>query len=93
MEAVIGDSISQTMYAYASILVLADPLVEGIEIQNRTFNIVGVCVDPINNGLVTYVPIDKLENITGISSPNLLLIKLNNSSDRNSANGGYKKYC
>jgi ABC-type antimicrobial peptide transport system permease subunit len=82
LEAVIGDSISQTMYA-SKYSLLADPLVEGMEIQNTTFNIVGVCVDPLNNGLVTYVPIDKLENITGISSPNLLLIKLNNSLDRN----------
>jgi ABC-type antimicrobial peptide transport system permease subunit len=81
LEATIGDSISQTMYASTHVM-LADPLVEGIKIQNTTFNIVGVCIDPLNNGFVTYVPLDTLENTTGISSPNLLLIKLNNSSDR-----------
>ncbi len=85
LEAVIGDSISQTMYSpYASKYeVLADPLVEGIAFKNTVFRIVGVCVDPLNNGLVTYVPIDKLESATGISSPNLLLVKLSNSTDRN----------
>ena len=86
LEAVIGDSISLTMYSpYASkYVILADPLVEGIAFQNTTFHIVGVCVDPLNNGLVTYVPIDKLKNVTEISNPNLLFVKLN-STDRNTA--------
>jgi ABC-type antimicrobial peptide transport system permease subunit len=84
LEAVIGDSISQTMYASKD-SILADPLVESMEIKYTTFNIVGVCVDPLNNGLVAYVSIDKLENVTEIYCPNLLLIKLNNSSDRNTA--------
>jgi ABC-type antimicrobial peptide transport system permease subunit len=87
LEAVIGDSISQTMYSPhpSKYVVLADPLLESISFQNTSFQIVGVCVDPVNNGLVTYVPIDKLKNATGISSPNLLMVKLNNSSDRNLA--------
>jgi ABC-type antimicrobial peptide transport system permease subunit len=54
---------------------------ETIKFQNFTFSIVGVCVDPLNNGFVTYVPLDKLENATKLSSPNLLLVKLNNSAD------------
>ena len=87
LEAVIGDSISQTMYSPhpSKYVVLADPLLESISFQNTSFRIVGICVDPVNNGLVTYVPIDKLENVTGIFSPNLLLVKLKNSTDRNSA--------
>ena len=87
LEAVIGDSVSQTMYSPhpSKYVVLADPLVESIRLQNTTFRIVGICVDPVNNGLVTYMPIDKLENATGISNPNLLLVKLNSSTDRNSA--------
>ena len=87
LEAVIGDSISQTMYSphLSKYVVYADPLLESISFQNTNIRIVGVCVDPLNNGLVTYVPLDKLENITGISSPNLLLVKLNNSTDRNAA--------
>ena len=87
LEAVIGDSVSQTMYSPhpSRYVVLADPLVEGIHFQNTTFHIVGICVDPTNNGLITYVPIDKLENATGIANPNLLLVNLNNSTDRNAA--------
>ncbi len=87
LEAVIGDSVSQTMYSTrpSKYVVLADPLVEGMRFQNTTFNIVGVCVDSVNNGFVTYVPIDKLENATGTSNPNLLLVKLNNTTDRNAA--------
>lgn len=87
LEAVIGDSISQMMYSPhpSRYVVYADPLLESISFQNTSFRIVGVCVDPVNNGLVTYVPLDKLENATGISSPNLLLVKLNNSTGRNAA--------
>ena len=63
-------------------MVYSDPLVESIKFQNTTFKIVGVCVDPLNNGLVTYVPIDTLVNVTEIFSPNLVLVKLSNSTDR-----------
>ena len=49
------------------------------------FRIVGINVDPINNGLVTYVPIDKLMNATGITNPNLLVVSLADSVDRNAA--------
>jgi ABC-type antimicrobial peptide transport system permease subunit len=82
--AVIGDSISQTMYApqASKYVVLADPLLESISFQNTSFPIVGISVDPINNGFVTYVSISKLENVTGIPSPNLLLVKLTNSDNR-----------
>jgi ABC-type antimicrobial peptide transport system permease subunit len=82
--AVIGDSVAQAMYSSdpSKNIILSDPLVEGIEFQNSTFGIVGVCVDPVNNGLVTYVSIERLENVTGVSNPNLLLVKLNNSTDR-----------
>ncbi len=87
LEAVIGDSISHTLYSPhpSKYVVYADPLLESISFQNKSFRIVGVCVDPINNGLVTYVPLEKLENTSRISSPNLLLVKLNNSTDRNAA--------
>jgi ABC-type antimicrobial peptide transport system permease subunit len=53
--------------------------------ENTTFNIVGVCVDPLNNGFVTYVPIQTLESATGILSPNLLLVTLKNSTDQAAA--------
>jgi ABC-type antimicrobial peptide transport system permease subunit len=86
-KAVIGDSISQSVY-YPNLnrdVVLSDPLVEGIRFQNTTFDIVGICIDPINNGYVTYVPLDSLKNATGIANPNILLVKLDGSIDRNIA--------
>jgi ABC-type antimicrobial peptide transport system permease subunit len=46
---------------------------------------VGICVEPLNNGYVTYVHLKTLENITGVSNSNLLLVKLSPTTDRNSA--------
>jgi putative ABC transport system permease protein len=74
LEAVIGDSISQTIFS--------QPLSQSIRLQNRTFSIVGVCVDPINNGKVTYVPLEQLQNLTGIPNPNIVLVKIDPSADR-----------
>ena len=73
-QAVIGDSISQSMFTM--------PLNESIEILNKTFDIVGVCLDPINNGKITYVPLKALQNATGISRPNIVMIRIDPSSDR-----------
>jgi ABC-type antimicrobial peptide transport system permease subunit len=82
-RAVVGDSISNSMYARASSQELAysNPLLEGALIRNSAFDIVGVCIDPLNNGRVTYVPIKSLENVTGLSGPNLLFVNLDNSTD------------
>jgi ABC-type antimicrobial peptide transport system permease subunit len=73
-QAVIGDSISQSMFTM--------PLNESIEIMNKSFDIVGVCLDPINNGKITYVPLKALQNATGISRPNIVMIRIDPSSDR-----------
>jgi ABC-type antimicrobial peptide transport system permease subunit len=73
-EAVIGDSIAQTMFS--------QPLVQSIRLQNKTFNIIGVCFDPVNNGRVTYVPIKKLQNITGAFDSNIVFVKVDASVDQ-----------
>jgi len=67
-EAVIGDSLAQKMFSA--------PLDQGIRLFDRDFAVVGVCLDPVNNGNVTYVPLKVLQNITGISKPNLIMIKI-----------------
>ena len=87
LEAIIGDSISQTMYSpdESQYINLSDPLVQGIEIKEVKFGIVGVCVDPINNGYVTYVPIDKLRNATDLTDSNLVLVSIDDSVDRSIA--------
>jgi ABC-type antimicrobial peptide transport system permease subunit len=82
-EAVIGDSISQSIYSPFKTVVsmrqqtiFGDPLLESARIQNSTFKIIGICLDPINNGNVTYLPIQQLESLTNIHAPNILLVKI-----------------
>ncbi len=86
-DAVVGDSIAVTMYTAdpSKGISQANPLVEGISFENVTFNIVGTCVDPTNNGYVTYLPIQTLESISGEFNPNLLLLTLKNSADQSAA--------
>jgi ABC-type antimicrobial peptide transport system permease subunit len=73
-EAVIGDSLAQKIFFM--------PLYQRIELLGKDFHIVGVCLDPINNGNVTYVRLKDLQNATGISNPNVLMVKINLSADR-----------
>jgi|GEM_PF-353980 len=83
-EAVIGDSIAQTMYYRdaSKKIYTADPLLESIRTAETTFKIVGVCIDPINNGNVTYVPLETLMNATDRLYSNLLLVTPKDSTDR-----------
>ena len=83
-EAVIGDSIAQTMYCRdaSKNIGTADPMLESIRIANTTSKIVGVCIDPINNGNVTYVPLETLKDATGMAYSNLLLVTPLDSADR-----------
>lgn len=73
-SAVIGDSLALKMFS--------QPLVQSIMLSNASFHISGVCVDPINNGKVTYVHMRALERLCGVSGPNILLFRLDPSSDR-----------
>jgi ABC-type antimicrobial peptide transport system permease subunit len=76
-EAVVGDSIAALMFEV--------PLSQSFIMQNTTFNIVGVCLDPINNGLVTFVSLRKLESLNNGASPNIALVQLDSSVDRASS--------
>jgi len=84
LEAVVGDTTAQLLYSPnpKEEINLSDPLLQSVRVKNVTFGIVGVCVDPINNGMVVYVPISKLENLTNCFSPNILLVHLDSSVDR-----------
>jgi len=73
-EAVIGDSLAQNMFSM--------PLNQGIRLFDSYFAIIGVCLDPIENGNVTYVPLKALQNITGISEPNVVMVKIDPSVNR-----------
>ena len=74
LSAVIGDSIAQSMFS--------QPLVQSVRARNQQFAIVGVCVDPLNNGKVVYVPLKQLQNMTGVSTQNIVLAELDSSVDR-----------
>jgi ABC-type antimicrobial peptide transport system permease subunit len=72
-EAVVGDS--------TAALTFEIPLQQSFRLRNVTFNVVGVCLDPINNGIVVFVPFKTLVNLTEVSDPNLLLVQLDSSAN------------
>ena len=73
-HAVIGDSISQEVFSKA--------LIQSLKFYNRSFSIVGVQIDPINNGRVVYVPSSTLQNISGFVGFNMITAKLDSSQNR-----------
>jgi ABC-type antimicrobial peptide transport system permease subunit len=75
-EAVVGDSVAAAMFEA--------PLSQSFRMQNSTFNIVGMCLDPLNNGFVTFVSLEKLESLTMFPSPNIVLVQLSPEVDRSS---------
>jgi ABC-type antimicrobial peptide transport system permease subunit len=76
-EAVVGDSVVASMFE--------TPLSQSFVMQNATFNVVGLCLDPMNNGFVTFVALEKLESLNIVSSPNIVLLQLDSSLDRANA--------
>lgn len=83
-KAVVGDTVAEIMYSpnRSKRISVSDPLLQGISIQKNEFRIIGVCLDPINNGNVTYVPLKNLQNTTGILGVNIVLLKLDASIER-----------
>jgi putative ABC transport system permease protein len=77
-EAVIGDSVAHKLFT----LPLKQKLRLFGEQSDRFFNVTGVCVDPINNGNITYVPLKDLQNVTGISKSNIIMVKIEDSTNR-----------
>jgi ABC-type antimicrobial peptide transport system permease subunit len=71
-EALIGDSLAEKMFEM--------PLNQQIMLFNTNLKIVGFCLDPINNGNISYVPLKTLQNITGISKPNILMAKITSAN-------------
>ncbi len=71
--AVIGDSLAQKMFT--------SPLNEKVRMLNRTFDIVGVCLDPVNNGKVVYSHLESLKQLTGVHSPNIIFVKIGEQND------------
>ena len=73
LAAIIGDSLSVNMFSVA--------LNQSIKIDEDTlpYEIQGICVDPLNNGKVVYVPQETLHNISPYKGQNLVLLQVNQS--------------
>ena len=73
---IIGDSLAVTMFDDAqnqSIKVFDESLLP--------YDIVGVCVDPLNNGKVVYMPLETMYKDTGQSGYNLLFLQIDPSEN------------
>lgn len=68
-EAIIGDTIALSMFS--------EPLIQNIVVFENSFRIVATCIDPLNSGNVTYVPLNVLQRIAGVHKPNLIVAKIN----------------
>jgi ABC-type antimicrobial peptide transport system permease subunit len=73
-DAVVGDTEAQKMFAV--------PLYQNVSLFGEVFHITGVCLDPINNGNVTYVPLKSLQRVAGVTKPNMVMIKVEPLTNR-----------
>jgi len=78
-EAVVGDSVAAVMFEM--------PLLQSFVMQNATFSVVGLCLDPINNGFVTFVSLERLQGLYMVSKPNVALVQLAPLVDRSEVVG------
>jgi ABC-type antimicrobial peptide transport system permease subunit len=67
-EVTIGDSLAQKMFS--------KPLNQSMLFYGRIFDVAGVCLDPINNGNVTYVSLQVLKNAMDVSKPNIVMVRV-----------------
>jgi ABC-type antimicrobial peptide transport system permease subunit len=73
---VIGDSLAVSMFS--------DALNQSIKVFDESllpYNIVGVCVDPLNNGKVVYMSLETLYKDIGQSGYNLLFLQIDASEN------------
>jgi len=78
-EAIVGDSLSEAIFQ--------DPYKQSIRVSSnqsadkKDFKIVNVVVDPINHGMVLYVPLSPLWELFSVDGFNLVLVKVNGASE------------
>jgi hypothetical protein len=68
-NALIGDSLAATCFT--------DPFTQSFRAFNLEFHTVGVCLDPLNNGMVVYVPYEGLSSVVNCSGYNVILVQIN----------------
>jgi len=71
LSAVIGDSLASRIFDA--------PKAQSMKLYGKYFGIVGVCLDTLNNGNVTYVPIKTMQELIPQSGCNLLFLKIDPS--------------
>jgi len=69
---VVGDSLARKMFSA--------PLSQSILFRGRIFYVIGVCLDPINNGNVTYVSLQVLQNAIDVSKPNVVMVRVDSAN-------------
>ncbi|MGD2066412.1 MAG: ABC transporter permease [Candidatus Bathyarchaeota archaeon] len=69
----VGDSLAVNMFV--------DSLKQRIKVfeDSLPYDIVGVCVDPLNNGKVVYMPLETLYTAIGESGYNIILLQIDSS--------------
>jgi len=70
-SALVGDSLALTLFQR--------PLEQSFKVLNTMFKVTGVCLDPLNNGIVVYIPFDCLSAAFKHTSYNLLLVQIDSS--------------
>jgi ABC-type antimicrobial peptide transport system permease subunit len=73
-ETLVGDTLSRNLFSV--------PLAQRLEVFDSDFDVVGVCIDPINNGNVAYIHYDIMQAVSGVFGPNLVLLKIDMSTNR-----------
>ncbi len=68
-NALMGDSLAATCFA--------DPFTQSFRAFNHEFHTVGVCLDPLNNGMVVYMPYEGLSSDVNYSGYNVILVQIN----------------
>jgi ABC-type antimicrobial peptide transport system permease subunit len=74
LRVVVGDSLAQELFS--------KPFSQSLKIEEYAFGIVGICVDPINNGRVVYILANSLRNITGLDGFNIVLARMGDGVNR-----------
>jgi ABC-type antimicrobial peptide transport system permease subunit len=68
----VGDSLALNQFA--------DPFLQGLKAFGSEFQVVGICLDPLNNGMVVYMPYDRLTSAVQHGGFNLILLKVDPDS-------------
>ncbi|HVP26582.1 MAG TPA: ABC transporter permease [Candidatus Bathyarchaeia archaeon] len=76
LEAVVGDTLGAEVFD--------EPLNQSMKLLNNSveLGVVGVCLDPLNNGNVTYVSLSVLQNATGVPQTNIVMVRIDPSANR-----------